>query len=217
MWSTRDLQYSWPSTGALPSPPPDATISESYIDSEDLGFSGYFNDSEYTAVTGKAWRGRNMMALDVAARKVMAHLGVDAGVNLKVRSMIPIAVGLGSSAAVCASRPRRPVGELFEGNLTKEKIAELSFEGEKVIHGNPSGADNSVATYGGIMWSRARRRPRGGSELDAPPPIHLSATRGGKRSDYVKHGRGRKGTQGQESQRSSTPSSTRWRGYRRLA
>ena len=43
------------------------------------------------------------------------------------------------------------VGELFDGKLTKEKISELSFEGEKVIHGNPSGADNSVATYGGIM------------------------------------------------------------------
>jgi mevalonate kinase len=121
-----------------------------YIDSEDLGFSGYFVDSEYTAVTGKEWRGRNMMALAVAARKVMAHLGVDAGVNLKVRSMIPIAVGLGSSAAVCVATTAA-VGELFDGNLTKEKISELSFEGEKVIHGNPSGADNSIATYGGIM------------------------------------------------------------------
>jgi mevalonate kinase len=121
-----------------------------YIDSEDLGFSGYFDDGEYTAVTGKEWRGRNMMALAVATRKVMAHLGVDAGVNLKVRSMIPIAVGLGSSAAVCVATTAA-VGELFDGNLTKEKISELSFEGEKVIHGNPSGADNSIATYGGIM------------------------------------------------------------------
>jgi mevalonate kinase len=121
-----------------------------YIDSEDLGFSGYFDDDEYTAVTGKEWRGRNMMALAVATRKVMAHLGVDAGVNLKVRSMIPIAVGLGSSAAVCVATTAA-VGELFDGNLTKEKISELSFEGEKVIHGNPSGADNSIATYGGIM------------------------------------------------------------------
>ena len=121
-----------------------------YIDSEDLGFSGYFDDGEYIAVTGKAWRGRNMMALAVATRKVMAHLGVDAGVNLKVRSMIPIAVGLGSSAAVCVATTAA-VGELFDGNLTKEKISELSFEGEKVIHGNPSGADNSIATYGGIM------------------------------------------------------------------
>ncbi len=121
-----------------------------YIDAEDLGFSGYFEDGNYTAVTGKAWRGRNMTALDVAARKVMAHLGVGSGVSLKVRSMIPIAVGLGSSAAVCVATTAA-VGELFDGNLTKEKISELSFEGEKVIHGNPSGADNSVATFGGIL------------------------------------------------------------------
>ena len=146
-----------------------------YIDSEDLGFSGYFNDGEYTAVTGKAWRGRNMMALDVATRKVMAHLSVDAGVNLKVRSMIPIAVGLGSSAAVCVATTAA-VGELFDGNLTKEKISELSFEGEKVIHGNPSGADNSIATYGGIMrYERGVGLKR--LQLEAPLPFIIGNTR----------------------------------------
>jgi mevalonate kinase len=146
-----------------------------YIDSEDLGFSGYFDSGEYTAITGKAWRGRNMMALDVAARKVMAHLGVESGVNLKVRSMIPIAVGLGSSAAVCVATAAA-VGELFDGNLTKEKISELSFEGEKIIHGNPSGADNNIATYGGII-----RYERGvGSkrlQLESPLPFVIGNTR----------------------------------------
>jgi mevalonate kinase len=146
-----------------------------YIDSEDLGFSGYFDDGEYTAVTGKTWRGRNMAALDVAARKVMAYLGVEGGVNLKVRSMIPIAVGLGSSAAVCVATTAA-VGELFDGNLTKEKIAELSFEGEKVIHGNPSGADNSIATYGGIMrYERGVGLKR--LQLEAPLPFIIGNTR----------------------------------------
>ncbi|MDP2899426.1 MAG: mevalonate kinase [Candidatus Bathyarchaeota archaeon] len=146
-----------------------------YIDSEDLGFSGYFDNGEYTAVTGKVWRGRNMAALEVATRKVMAHLGVDGGVNLKVRSMIPIAVGLGSSAAVCVATTAA-VGELFDGNLSKEKIAELSFEGEKVIHGNPSGADNSIATYGGIMrYERGVGLKR--LKLDKPLPFVIGNTR----------------------------------------
>jgi mevalonate kinase len=146
-----------------------------YIDSEDLGFSGFFEDGNYTAITGKAWRGRNMAALDVAARKVMAHLGVNSGVNLKVRSMIPIAVGLGSSAAVCVATTAA-VGELFDGNLTKEKISELSYEGEKVIHGNPSGADNNVATFGGIMrFERGVGLKR--LQLDAPLPIIIGNTR----------------------------------------
>ncbi len=146
-----------------------------YIDSDDLGFSGYFDNGEYTAVTGKIWRGRNMAALEVAARKVMAHLGVDGGVNLKVRSMIPIAVGLGSSAAVCVATTAA-VGELFDGNLSKEKIAELSLEGEKVIHGNPSGADNSIATYGGIMrYERGVGLKR--LKLDKPLPFVIGNTR----------------------------------------
>jgi mevalonate kinase len=121
-----------------------------YIDADDLGFSGYFENGEYTAVTGKVWRGRNMMALSVAAQKVMTKLGVSSGLNLVVRSMIPIAVGLGSSAAVCVATTAA-VSELFEGQLSKEIIAELSYEGEKVIHGNPSGVDNNIATFGGIM------------------------------------------------------------------
>lgn len=146
-----------------------------YIDSDDLGFSGYFDNGEYTAVTGKIWRGRNMAALEVATRKVMAHLGVESGVNLKVRSMIPIAVGLGSSAAVCVATTAA-VGELFDGNLSKEKISELSFEGEKVIHGNPSGADNSIATYGGIMrYERGVGLKR--LKLDAPLPFVIGNTR----------------------------------------
>jgi len=146
-----------------------------YIDSDDLGFSGYFDNGEYTAVTGKIWRGRNMAALEVATRRVMAHLGVESGVNLKVRSMIPIAVGLGSSAAVCVATTAA-VGELFNGNLSKDKISELSFEGEKVIHGNPSGADNSIATYGGIMrYERGVGLKR--LKLDRPLPFVIGNTR----------------------------------------
>lgn len=121
-----------------------------YIDAEDLGFSGYFEEDIYYPVTGKAWRGRNLAALNIAAKKTMGHLGVDSGLNLMVRSMIPIAVGLGSSAAVCVATVAA-VSELFEGGLTREKVSELSFEGEKVIHGMPSGVDNNVATFGGVM------------------------------------------------------------------
>jgi len=146
-----------------------------YIDAEDLGFSGCFENGEYIAITGKAWRGRNMTALYAASRKVMSHIGIDSGINLKVRSEIPIAVGLGSSAAVCVATTAA-VGELFDSDLSKEKIAELSFEGEKVIHGNPSGVDNNIATFGGIM-----RYERGvGLEhlrLDKPLPFIIGNTR----------------------------------------
>jgi mevalonate kinase len=146
-----------------------------YVDAEDLGFSGYFEGGQYTPVTGRDWRGRNMSALDTAARKVMELLGVSSGVTLVVRSSIPIAVGLGSSAAVCVAATAA-VGELFDGHLTREKIAELSFEGEKVIHGNPSGVDNSVATFGGVMRYE-KGEPFKRLSLTEPLPFIIGNTR----------------------------------------
>jgi mevalonate kinase len=121
-----------------------------FIDSDDLGFSGIFEGDSYTPVRGRAWRGRNQAALNVAARKTMERLGVESGVNLKVRSMIPIAVGLGSSAAICVATVGA-VQHLFEGGLSKEEISQLAFEGETIIHGKPSGVDNNVSTFGGVM------------------------------------------------------------------
>ena len=121
-----------------------------YVDADNLGFSGYFEDDVYHAVRGKVWRGRNLAALNVAAKKTMDHLGVESGVNLKVRSMIPIAVGLGSSAAICVATVGA-VERLFDANLSKEEISRLAFEGETIIHGKPSGVDNTVSTFGGVL------------------------------------------------------------------
>jgi mevalonate kinase len=89
--------------------------------------------------------------------------------------MIPIAVGLGSSAAVCVATAAA-VGELFNGNLTKEEIATLSFEGEKIIHGTPSGVDNNVATFGGIMrYERGKSFER--LKMDSTLPFIIGNTR----------------------------------------
>lgn len=121
-----------------------------YVDADNLGFSGYFEDDIYHAVRGKVWRGRNLAALNVAAKKTMDQLGVESGVNLKVRSMIPIAVGLGSSAAICVATVAA-VERLFDAGLSKEEISRLAFEGETIIHGKPSGVDNTVSTFGGVL------------------------------------------------------------------
>lgn len=121
-----------------------------FIDADNLGFSGYFEDDTYYPVRGRAWRGRNLAALNVAAKKTMEYLGVEGGANLKVRSMIPIAVGLGSSAAICVATVAA-VQRLYDANLKKEEISKLAFEGETIIHGKPSGVDNNVSTFAGVM------------------------------------------------------------------
>jgi mevalonate kinase len=121
-----------------------------FVDADNLGFSGYFEDDIYHPTRGNVWRGRNLAALNIAAKKTMDYIGVKGGVNLKVRSMIPIAVGLGSSAAICVATVSA-VERLFDAGLKQEEISNLAFEGETVIHGKPSGVDNNVSTFAGIM------------------------------------------------------------------
>jgi mevalonate kinase len=121
-----------------------------YIDANDLGFSGYFEDDVYYPVRGKAWRGRNLTAINVTAKETMKQLDRTTGINVKVRSMIPIAVGLGSSAAICVATVAA-VARLIGVELSTQKISDLAFEGERIIHGNPSGVDNNIASFGGVM------------------------------------------------------------------
>ncbi|MFA7398710.1 MAG: hypothetical protein WC046_09530, partial [Candidatus Bathyarchaeia archaeon] len=39
----------------------------------------------------------------------------------------------------------------------------VAYEGEKAYAGNPSGIDNTAATYGGVMWFK--KNPAGGQDL----------------------------------------------------
>ena len=81
--------------------------------------------------------------------------------DITIQSEIPIGAGLGSSASlsVCLvtalllqqgliSEPKQdPKGqEWAEKDL--DLINKWAFEGERIMHGRPSGIDNSVATFG---------------------------------------------------------------------
>jgi len=61
------------------------------------------------------------------------------------------ASGIGASAASCVAIARA-INEEFRMQLTEEEINSIAFEGEKGYHGNPSGVDNTAATYGGLIW-----------------------------------------------------------------
>ena len=138
-----------------------------YFDALDLGFSGFFEGDQYNPITGAEWRGERLIAFMVAARKTMEKMGVESGLNIKIRSDIPIAAGLGSSAALSVATVAS-VGELF-GGLSKEEICELAYEGEKVVHGTPSGIDNNISTYGGAMvYEKGKELQRLELEEDFP-------------------------------------------------
>ncbi|MDD5147675.1 MAG: mevalonate kinase [Candidatus Daviesbacteria bacterium] len=71
--------------------------------------------------------------------------------QLTIDSQIPLGAGLGSSAAVSAAYIAALISHLghkWDLNL----INKLTFEAEKVFHGNPSGGDNSTVVFGGLIW-----------------------------------------------------------------
>ena len=77
----------------------------------------------------------------VQALSVFGEEGL--GLELSIRSTIPIARGLGSSAAVSVALVRAVCGVL-DRTLGDAEVAELALEGEKLFHANPSGIDNNV-------------------------------------------------------------------------
>ncbi|HRF48190.1 MAG TPA: mevalonate kinase [Anaerolineales bacterium] len=66
--------------------------------------------------------------------------------ELTVSSTIPVAGGLGSGAAV-ATATVRALADYHGVALTPETVAALTFESEKLLHGTPSGIDNTVIAY----------------------------------------------------------------------
>lgn len=78
-----------------------------------------------------------------------------------VTSELPLGSGLGSSAALCVALSAALLavsdsvkldfshqGWQVFGDNELELVNKWAFEGEKMIHGKPSGIDNTVSTYG---------------------------------------------------------------------
>lgn len=70
-----------------------------------------------------------------------------------IQSQIPTGFGLGSSAAISAAYSAALLSFLqIKWNL--DLVNQLAYEGEKIFHGNPSGADNTTVVFGGFIWYR---------------------------------------------------------------
>jgi mevalonate kinase len=79
--------------------------------------------------------------------------------NISVESEIPIASGLGSGAAMAAAVIRALVQHLDLANLNNnESMSKLTYKVEKMLHGTPSGIDNTVVVYEQPVYF-VRQRP----------------------------------------------------------
>lgn len=95
--------------------------------------------------------------------------------TLRADVRLPGGAGMGSSAAIGVA-VLRAMDEAYGEVRPDEDIFKRSLEWEKVFHGNPSGVDNAMATYGG-MALYVRGQPL--APLAPSPPIRLLAAYSG--------------------------------------
>jgi mevalonate kinase len=124
--------------------------SRSMYISSDLGFSGTFVEDEYTGETGDVGGGKVLEPIKISAQTVLKAFEEKRGLNITVHSSIPMAVGLGSSGALAVATVAA-VGKFLGRDLSEEEIVSLSMEAEKAVHINPSGIDQAISTYGGVI------------------------------------------------------------------
>jgi len=72
------------------------------------------------------------------------------GLDIQIDSAIPVGVGLGSSAAVSVSTIAA-TAKLLRRRLDREAIRSLAFQSERLIHNIPSGIDQTISTFGGVI------------------------------------------------------------------
>lgn len=103
--------------------------------------------------------------------------------TITVQSTIPIASGLGSGAAMAAAVIRALASHLGNVQLaTDEQVSALTYQVEQLLHGTPSGIDNTVVSFERPVYF-VRRQPQNVIEtLSVPEPLRFLVADTGKAS-----------------------------------
>ncbi len=107
-------------------------------------------------------------SLDLILDKLHLH---NRDMKIEVFPHVPRAMGLGGSASLAVAIIRALSGH-FALNLSDEEVANLAFESEKLVHGTPSGIDNTLATYGRFLMYR-KGDPPTMVDINVPKPIRM--------------------------------------------
>ena len=122
-----------------------------HIKSVNLELSGFFEKEKFKAEKGSKKKAqKELTPVRLAAQKILDQAKHDFGVSIEIRSNIPVAAGLGSSAAVAAATAKA-VSHLLDVSLSSEEIFNIACEAECIVHGTSSGIDPAIATYGGVL------------------------------------------------------------------
>ncbi|MFC1612188.1 mevalonate kinase, partial [Myxococcota bacterium] len=103
---------------------------------------------------------------------IFDSLGIsERSAGIKVFPSIPRAMGMGGSAAIAVA-VIRALANHFDLDLGNDRVNELAFECEKIAHGNASGIDNTLATYGRFILFK-KGDPAFCRPLKVPKPIPI--------------------------------------------
>ncbi len=96
--------------------------------------------------------------------RMLKKMGLKPKTSMKIwlGGNLPGFSGLGASAASSVAIARAISDELSL-NLSDARINQIAYEAEKAYAGNPSGIDNTAATYGGLLWFK--RNTAGGPDI----------------------------------------------------
>ncbi len=86
-------------------------------------------------------------------QRMLKSMGFDPKISLSIwiGGSLPGFSGLGASAASSVAIARAIAQEL-DMKVSDDEINQIAYEAEKAYAGNPSGIDNTAATYGGLLW-----------------------------------------------------------------
>jgi mevalonate kinase len=96
-----------------------------------------------------------------AVRRVLRAMGVSQAecmIQIRCADELPGWGGLGSSAGFCVALVRA-LCEAMALSCSDEEVNRVAYEGEKIFAANPSGIDNTVATFGRPVWFERGRVP----------------------------------------------------------
>jgi len=122
-----------------------------HLHSANLNLAGYFENGTFKIEQGDAKEAKmKFEPVKLAAERVLEAYGKNVGLNIEISSTVPVAAGLGSSAAVVAA-VTAAVGALLDVKISKEDVFRITYEAEKIVHGTPSGIDPAISTFGGAL------------------------------------------------------------------
>jgi len=112
-------------------------------------------------------------SFEKAAGTILDELGLaDRGIRIEVFPDVPRGMGLGGSAALAVAIIRA-LDLHFKLGLSDDDVNRLAYQSEQIAHGQPSGIDNTLATFAQPLVFRKDSPPLV-ELLNIPQPMYLT-------------------------------------------